>query len=214
MRIFSFKSLAFIPLLALAFIFAALTPTPASADGNCGSDQFLTCNTGNVGKLPDTTAFGVNYEWAVRTWNGNYNAVKPQALINYMMGIGFDTVNTYQVLDSALTGYASAPTDTLRCSCTDYFTQCYQVAGLSGTSNGAALTVGHLPAACRPSHTVIIGLAKVTDNGVTRYGTGSVATTGIITISKTDTAGVQSATFTTSGTKALGAGVTFGFSRF
>ncbi len=41
-----------------------------------------------------------------------------------------------------------------------------------------------------------------------------MATTGIITVSKTDTAGVQSATFTSSGTKGVGAGVSFSYPRF
>ncbi len=120
---------------------------------------------------------------------------------------------TYSVLDSALTGYATNPTDTLRLVCGTNVNG-YFVAGITGTSNGAALTVGHLPSGCRPSHTVVVPLSKVTDNSITRIGFASIASTGIMTISKTDTAGVQSATFTASGTKGIGAGVTFSFPRF
>lgn len=128
--------------------------------------------------------------------------------------VGTFTTGTIAVIDSALTGYASPPTDTLRCSVGFFHVDCLQVAGLSGTSNGTALTVGHIPAAFRPSHTVTVTISKVTDNGGPRQSIGSLATTGIITVSKTDSMGVQSATFTASGTKGVGAGVIYSFPRF
>lgn len=194
----------------------ALLLSPVAFAGNCGeSDQFLTCNTGNVALLKDTTTISPTFKWSMRTGRANYNAVSVGTLTNYMIGtLGVDTVNTFVTVDSAKTGYATPPTDTLRCACSSTFTSCRQVGGLSGTSNGAALTIGTLPAACRPSGTVVVGIAQVTDDGVTRYGIGSVAATGIITVSKTDTAGVQSATFTTSGTKGVGAGTVYSFPRY
>lgn len=188
-------------LLALLVIVAAITQAAALPPAND-----VTRFPGAIYVYKYATATYVQGRDSVGSRLGSFGRVRADTVNGYVQA-------TYQVLDSALTGYATNPTDTLRLVCGANVSG-YFVAGITGTSNGAALTIGHLPAACRPSHTVLITLQKVTDNGVTRYGVGSVATTGIITVSKTDTMGVQSATFTSSGTKGVGAGVSFTFPRF
>ncbi len=127
---------------------------------------------------------------------------------------GGNTVGYSSVLDSALTGYSSPPTDTLRCSADFYSVTCYFVAGITGTSNGTALTVGHLPANFRPGHTVVVDLSSVTNNGVERFGRMSIASTGIGTVSRFDSLGLPLATYCACGTKAIGAGTSFSFSKF
>ncbi len=124
------------------------------------------------------------------------------------------TADSLAVLDSALTGYATKPTDTLRCAVDIFHVDLNLVAGITGTSNDTVFTFGHAPAACRPSHTLTF-FAAVTNNGVQRISKVTLAPTGIFTVYKTDTAGVMSALgFTASGTKAIGAGTVFSFSRF
>ncbi len=179
--------------------------------GNCGTDQFLTCNPANVAQLAPISAVHDSNQVAMRTGNGDYYKASAYALSGYLNS-GFPQA-TYQILDTALTGYATLPTDTIRLSCGAVVSG-YFVAGISATSNGAALTIGHLPAACRTSHTVVVPLSLVKNNDTVRVGSVSIAATGIMTVSKSDADAVLSATFTASGGKGVGAGSSFTYPRF
>ncbi len=128
--------------------------------------------------------------------------------------VGTRVVSSMSVLDSGLTGYASIPTDTMRVSA-DFYNVClYQVAGWGGTSNTTGLTIGHIPAAYRPSHALTFRVYGVTNNGVTRSGYFAVATTGIITVGYDSLVTLTTATFTAAGSKGVSAGIGGCYSRF
>jgi hypothetical protein len=119
---------------------------------------------------------------------------------------------TFAVLDSAKTGYAAIVTDTLRLSCGSKVSG-YFKAGITGTGSGTAMTVGTLPAACRPRNTVLVPI-QFTDADTLRLGFISWASSGIGTLQRTNTVGTPSATLIAGGTRAIPAGTSFTFSRF
>ncbi len=119
--------------------------------------------------------------------------------------IGTRIVQTASVIDSALTGYATTPSDTLRVSA-DLLTVCiYQVAGFSATANTTALTFGHIPTWARPSHAQTVRVYGVKNNGVTRAGNFAIATTGIVTAAYDSTASIVTPTFTNNTTNGISA---------
>ncbi len=117
--------------------------------------------------------------------------------------VGSNSVSSIAVLDSGLTGYATKPTDTLRCAVDVFGVHLYFVAGITGTSNDTVLTVGHVPAACRPSHTLTLP-AMVTNGNVQRVSKVTLSTAGVFTVYAADVDGVMSATgFSASNSKGL-----------
>lgn len=127
--------------------------------------------------------------------------------------VGGHSADSLVVIDSALTGYSTNPTDSLRCAGDIFLSYCYQVAGITGTSNASTFTIGHLPIGHRPSHTVK-GWSLTTNNGVTKKSSISISSAGVITPTWSDTAGVESTTWTTSGTKSIAAGTIYLIPRF
>ncbi len=128
--------------------------------------------------------------------------------------VGTATTGTFSILDSALTGYGTTPSDTVRYS-VDVNNVCfYQVGGFSASSTTTGLTIGHIPAALRPTHAQTPVVWSVTNNGVARKGAFSIATTGIITVAYDSTAFLVTPTFTATGTKGVAAGISACYSRF
>lgn len=145
---------------------------------------------------------------------GVFRATSCLAVAKYagtkLPGLGFDTVAAVNVLDTA-TGFSTVVTDTMRCLCSSAFASCSLKAGFTGTSNATSLTITTLPPQCRPTNTKLVQIPGVTNNSVKRGGLASIASTGVVTISKTDSVGVTSATFVNTGTKALDAGIVLEF---
>ncbi len=165
--------------------------------------------------LPFAHAYKTITGCQMRTWGSQQDTINATTRVKTpQLVLVTDTSGTTVALDSMLTGAATNPNDTVRCTRIAFMVQCRQVGGISATSNTGAFTFGPLPAGYRPIGTVVVDIARVTDNGVVRHGVGSIATTGIVTVSKSDTDGVYSATFTSSGTKAIGAGTVLTFPRF
>ncbi len=134
---------------------------------------------------------------------GCFNRINPDSLGVYTRSYLQGKVTRAAVVESSLSGYATTRTDSLRYFADSNHCEFYLVAGISGTSNANALTFGHAPAGCRPSHTLPF-TAFVTDNGVERVSKATLAATGVFTVYAADTSGIMSATgFTTSGTKSV-----------
>ncbi len=188
-------------LLALSCLTFALPPSIIGLDTTTGT---------NTSKVLVETSPNVYKSISLYTLRKSYmgSAVKDTA--NLIRSLFRSTA----ILDSGLTGYASPPTDTLRLAADSLNVCAYQVAGLSGTSNATGFTIGHIPAAYRPSHTVVVPVISVTDNGNIHAGKLSIATTGIGTVSFIDSVGKVNGTFVGAGTKALGAGASFCYPRF
>ncbi len=130
-------------------------------------------------------------------------SVDTNANIHGSLTVHGRTSDSISVLDSALTGYASKPTDTLRCAVDQFNVSFYFVAGITGTSNDTVFTVGHVPALCRPSHTLTLP-AMVTNGNIQRVSKVVLSTAGVLTVYAADVDGVLSATgFSASNTKAL-----------
>ncbi len=158
------------------------------------------------------------YKYITGTFiQGRDSVGSPRGSFTYLRAdsasIGGYGARTYSVLDSAKTGYAAIVTDTLRLVCGANVNG-YFVAGITGTGSGTAMTLGTLPALCRPSHTVVTALSQFTDKDTTRLGWVSIATTGIMTVQRTDGFGRPTATLVATGVRAVLPGATFTFSRF
>ncbi len=136
--------------------------------------------------------------------NYNFSRANPESMAVYVRAYLQGKVTRAAVLDSTLSGSSAPGTDTLRYLADTNHCEFYLVAGFSVTSNSNALTWGHAPAGCRPSHTITFP-ATVTDAGNgPRQSRATLATTGIFTVYNDTGSGGQSATgFTTSGTKGV-----------
>lgn len=185
------------------FLFIVAAFASLSFAGNCGSDQFLTCNPANVASLAPISAVQDSNNIAVRTGNGNYNKASAFAWRTYMAA---QLVTDTTFIDT-VRGFSTKPVVTVTCQKAPskgagIFITC-QVPSFTGTSNATTLTMDAFPAGWRPTTTTRVGGLAVTDNSVvSAAGSVSVATTGVPTFSTTDSNVVPTATFTNTGTKA------------
>ena len=159
---------------------------------DCGTDQFLTCNPSNVAQLPPAGALKAADAFSLRVGNGEYRSVTLAALSS-------DTT----FVDS-VRGYSTVPTITVKCSRLGSIRTC-TVPAFTGTSNVTTLTLDAWPSGWRVLASQSVGGLVMTDNTSTTRQTAKVvaATTGVLTFTFADSAGV-SAAFTNTGTKALG----------
>lgn len=133
----------------------------------------------------------------------------PRAVIDTLNG--YPTL-TYAVLDSAKTGLDQVSSDSLFLSCGAWVCGVFKN-GLTDTTSGTAMTVGTLPAACRPARTTRVPILFM-DADTLRTGSVSWATTGIGTLSRANATGSITATLLAAGTlRGIPAGAGFCFTR-
>ncbi len=192
------------------FIFLfALTVTAFSA-GPIGNYQ----NTPPYVPGGATTTLTAGTQLTVCTGNCQLSTDSHRAQLSvvtsYLNTLHGDTSGGF--FDTAGTGFTATVRDSISWSKTGYNVCATFVSGATGTSNGTGFTFGAWPTVIRPAGVKIFSVPAITNASVAKDGKISLATTGVPTLSWTDTAGVQSATFTASGTKAIAAGTTVCYS--
>lgn len=185
----------------LAPVLVIMLLAVAAFAGNCGTDQFPSCQP----QYPQTIAAGspdTSAQLSVRTGNGNYARVT----------IGkFGTVarvdSTFKV---ALRGTNSTDSLTARC----YGVQPLKavtcvVSNATGTSDSAGFATLAFPSLFRPGVAITLGGLTATSNSVTkRTGSATFATSGLMVFNFPGNNGTDS-TWANSGTNTVG---TFVFS--